>query len=76
MELPGCPDPRQGAEGLADFVTYLLEKADLKTTLAALDVERAKLPALAAHAAEQWTGRYNPREVGQEELLALYERAF
>jgi alcohol dehydrogenase len=76
MELPGCPDPRQGSEGLAEFVTRLLEKADLKTTLAALDVERAKLPSLAAHAAEQWTGRYNPREVGEEELLALYEAAF
>jgi alcohol dehydrogenase len=76
MELPGCPDPESGAAGLADYVTSLLEKAGLKTSLHALGVEREKLPDLAAHAAEQWTGRFNPREVGQAELLALYERAF
>jgi alcohol dehydrogenase len=76
MELPGCPDPRHGSQGLADYVTRLLEKALLKTRLADLGVERDKLPDLAAHAAEQWTGRFNPREVGQAELFALYERAF
>ncbi len=76
MEWPGSPDPRHGAEGLAGYVTQLLEKAGLKTRLAELAVERDKLPTLATHAAEQWTGRFNPREVGPAELLALYERAF
>ncbi len=76
MELPGCPDPRHGAAGLADYVTQLLEKANLKTNLAELGVERTKFPDLAVDAAEQWTGRYNPREVGPAELLSLYERAF
>ncbi|MBW3596873.1 MAG: iron-containing alcohol dehydrogenase [Planctomycetes bacterium] len=76
MELPGCPDPHTGAAGLADYVTSLLEKAGLKTNLRDLGVEREKLSDLAAHAAEQWTGRFNPREVGHAELLALYERAF
>ncbi len=76
MEMPGCPDPRHGAEGLADYVTQLLVKAGLKTSLDDLGVQRDTLPTLAAHAAEQWTGRFNPREVGQADLLALYERAF
>jgi alcohol dehydrogenase len=76
MELPGCPDPRHGAEGLAEFVTELLVHAALKTNLRDLGVERDKLPELAAHAAEQWTGRFNPRDVSQAELLSLYEKAF
>ena len=76
MELPGCPDPRHGAEGLAEYVTKLLHKADLKTNLTDLGVERSKIPDLAAMAAEQWTGRFNPREVGPVEFAALYERAF
>jgi alcohol dehydrogenase len=76
MELPGCPDPRHGAEGLATFVTELLVHAGLKTTLRELGVDGEKLPELAAHAAEQWTGRFNPRDVGQTELLSLYEKAF
>jgi alcohol dehydrogenase len=76
MELPGCPDPRHGAEGLAEFVTELLVHAGLKTNLRDLGAEREKLPELATHAAEQWTGRFNPRDVGQRELLGLYEKAF
>jgi alcohol dehydrogenase len=76
MELPGCPDPRHGAEGLAAFVAQLLVHAGLKTNLRELGVERDKLTELASHAAEQWTGRFNPREVGSAELLSLYEQAF
>jgi hypothetical protein len=31
---------------------------------------------LAASAATQWTGTFNPREVGESELLGLYRQAF
>ncbi len=31
---------------------------------------------MAAEAAKQWTGSFNPRTVGEVELLALYQSAF
>jgi alcohol dehydrogenase len=34
------------------------------------------LPLLAEEASQQWTGRFNPRPVGEAELLQLYEAAF
>ncbi len=72
----GFPDPHTGADGLADFVASLVEHASLATRLSDLQVEHDKLPELAAAAAEQWTGNFNPRDVGQKELLQLYEQAF
>ena len=60
------------ADLLADWVT----KAGLCGRLAALDVPRDDLPSLAEAAAEQWTGTFNPRKVGKEELLGLYQAAY
>jgi alcohol dehydrogenase len=72
----GFPDPQWGVMGLAEFVTELVSDAGLSTRLADCGVDRAKLSALAADAAKQWTGNFNPREVNAESLLELYERAF
>ncbi len=72
----GYPDPRHGVEGLASFVAELVQKAGLPGNLSDCGVEPERLPELAAAAAQQWTGNFNPREVGQAELLALYHRAF
>ncbi|MCB0316842.1 MAG: iron-containing alcohol dehydrogenase, partial [Calditrichaeota bacterium] len=44
--------------------------------LQTLNIPRADLPRLAREAAEQWTGKFNPREVGVGELLGIYEMAF
>ncbi len=80
-ELLGCsenghlPQPESGAAGLADFVGQLVEQADLPTRLTAIGVDENVLSELARHAAEQWTGTFNPRKVGQAELLELYRRA-
>jgi alcohol dehydrogenase class IV len=71
----GFPNPKDGVVGLADFVHDLVAKAALATKLADLGVDRAKLSELASAAATQWTGRFNPREVGAAEFLGLYERA-
>jgi alcohol dehydrogenase len=79
--LSGCDSngsvPRlgPGVTGLADFVTALVAKAALATTLSELGVEESRLPELAAEAARQWTGTFNPRSVGEAELLALYRGA-
>jgi alcohol dehydrogenase len=72
----GFPDPDSGFEGLADFVAKLAGEAGLADTLSQCGVERGKLSEMAAEAAKQWTGSFNPRRVGEAELLALYEAAF
>ncbi|MCA9154044.1 MAG: iron-containing alcohol dehydrogenase [Planctomycetales bacterium] len=72
----GYPDPREGVEGLAQFVAALVERAGLPTRLEACGVQREKLPQMADEAATQWTGTFNPRVVGPAELLSIYERAF
>ena len=71
----GFPDPASGFEGLADFVAKLARKAGLPSRLSECGVDQRKLPELAAEAAKQWTGSFNPRRVGEAEFLALYVRA-
>jgi alcohol dehydrogenase len=51
-------------------------EAGLAGRLADLGVEHPKLPDLAADAAKQWTGTFNPRKVGPGELLDLYRAAY
>jgi alcohol dehydrogenase len=72
----GFPDPVGGAEALAAFVTSLVRKADLALRLSELGVEENRLPSMAAAAAQQWTANFNPRQVGQSELLEIYRLAF
>jgi alcohol dehydrogenase len=71
----GYASPRHAADALADLVARLVEKAQLPRRLSDRGVERDRLPQLAADAAKQWTGTFNPRSVGEVELLALYEQA-
>lgn len=71
---PGMPSLRTPLE-LADFVRELVAHAGLATRLEEMNVEAALLPTLAADAARQWTGTFNPREVGEAELLSLYQDA-
>ncbi len=74
--VPGMPKAESGSEGLAEFLTALVENAKLATHLAGCGVEKDKLPELAEGAAKQWTGTFNPRDVDQESLLAVYESAW
>ena len=67
---------RPGADELAQFVSSLVEKAKLPQLLADQGVQREMLPDLASQAAQQWTAEFNPRDVGHEELLELYQSAF
>jgi alcohol dehydrogenase len=70
------PKPDGGIEGLADFVSAMLAKAGLATTLRSLTVDPLKLPQLASQAAKQWTASFNPRPVSEADLLELYQRAY
>jgi alcohol dehydrogenase len=72
----GFPKPESGYHGLADYIARLARQAGLPARLQDCGVERAKLSEMAAEAAKQWTGTFNPRRVGEAELLALYEAAY
>jgi alcohol dehydrogenase len=69
------PGPEPGP-ALADRLEELAVRAGLPRGLRAAGVSRDALPALAGQAAEQWTGRFNPRPFDSRGALALYERAF
>jgi alcohol dehydrogenase len=72
----GFPSPESGYQGLADFVAEMASRAGLEEQLRALDIPRDRLPSLASEAAKQWTGSFNPRKVGVEDFLSLYQAAY
>lgn len=74
--MPGLPAASSGADGLADFLTELIEAAGLSIKLDQCGVMQDRMPELAAAAAIQWTGTFNPRNVSQESLLGIYQNAF
>jgi alcohol dehydrogenase len=39
-------------------------------------VEHSSIPVLASEAARQWTASFNPRPVGAEDFIRLYEAAW
>ena len=67
-------DPRAG-ELLAAHVAVLAQQAGLPGKLGACGVVRTLIPDMAAEAALQWTGRFNPRGVDEAALRELYEGA-
>lgn len=72
----GVDDDTQAADLLIDWLQNIKEMAGLPLRLRDCGVDRGVLPTLAREAAEQWTGRFNPRPVGEDEFLELYEGAF
>ncbi len=69
--LEGIP-----AEAVAGRLEALREAAGLPSRLSDCGVERPDLTRLAADATEEWTGRFNPRPVTEDDLESLYESAF
>jgi alcohol dehydrogenase len=67
--------PETAGEQLADWLSRLLVASGLRTTLSALGITTPDGPALAAAAAAQWTGGFNPRPVGVDDFARLYEVA-
>jgi len=64
------------AATLADRLEALAVVAGLPRRLRAAGVEEAHLSALAAHAARQWTGTFNPRAFDEASALELYRGAY
>jgi alcohol dehydrogenase len=69
-------DTQAAAESLARRVGDFMRTAGLPSRLSDCGISSGILPVLAEEAAQQWTGRYNPRPVSETELLHLYEAAY
>lgn len=65
----------RAAVNLAAWLDDLLAAAGLGRSLGAIGIAAPDIPALAAAAATQWTGGFNPRPVTPGDLAALYEAA-
>jgi alcohol dehydrogenase len=69
-QLAGSP------EALAVRVDHMLAAAGLPRSLKECGVSETILHLLAEEANEQWTARFNPRAVGYDEILTLYQSAW
>ena len=70
----GCPEYYESSTRiLPGFLREIASDAGLPSSLAELGVPKADLPRLSEEAAEQWTGRFNPRPIN---ALEIYECAW
>jgi len=74
-EIGVVATPSGAADHLAAWLADVLAAARLPASLAAAGIAAADVSALAAGAAAQWTGGFNPRPVTAADLAALYEAA-
>lgn len=72
VRKPGSNSASQLAARLVEF----MRENNWPFRLRDLKIGESDLPDLAQEAAQQWTGKFNPRQVGERELLFLYEKAF
>jgi alcohol dehydrogenase len=68
-----CPEYEEFHPDLSGFLRTIASGAGLPASLAELGVPKADLPRLSEEAAEQWTGRFNPRPINP---LEIYECAW
>ena len=77
--LLGAPRRRSRGQEAAETLARQLEEfasaAGLGVTLSESGVEEAALPELAAQAAQQWTGTFNPRPFDASGALEIYRAA-
>ena len=76
---PPYPDATPGnpaAQVLAARLAMLARTGNLPARLREARAERRHLPALAREAAEQWTGRFNPRPFDEHGALEIYQCAY
>lgn len=64
------------AGDLAGRLEQLAAAGGLPNTLREIEVPKSDLPVLAAEAADQWTGRFNPRPLDAAGALEVYECAY
>jgi alcohol dehydrogenase len=76
LHLSGLEPDETPAERLAARLETLANFGGLPTALRGVGVVKNDLPALAADAATQWTGIFNPRPFDGAGALELYEKAY
>jgi alcohol dehydrogenase len=70
------PSQASAAQQLAERLEELRRAGGLPASLSEIGVPREELATLAADAAKQWTGTFNPRPFDAAAALELYERAY
>ena len=68
-------DDPAASEHLAGFVKKIVARSGGPTSLVECGADRELIPKLAAEAAEQWTGKFNPRPVAAADFEELYRCA-
>jgi alcohol dehydrogenase len=76
LRASGLADDPDPAGHLAERLEALSRLGGLPATLRDLSASRDDLEALAADAATQWTGTFNPRRFDAAAALSLFERAY
>ncbi|MHA3770996.1 iron-containing alcohol dehydrogenase [Verrucomicrobiota bacterium sgz303538] len=62
--------------GLLARINEILELAQLNELPEKVRAQRTAIPELAAEAATQWTATFNPRQIGADDFVQLYEEVF
>jgi alcohol dehydrogenase len=75
LEIAGVPAGADPAATLAGRLEDLAQAGGLPRGLREAGVAEADLPSLAEEAAQQWTGRHNPRPFDAAGALQLYQAA-
>lgn len=74
--LAPSKDLQHASAILAEFIAGVSRQAKVATTLRERNVSREDLTRLAADAAQQWTGKFNPVELSTDDFRSLYEAAY
>jgi alcohol dehydrogenase class IV len=74
--LSGVNDIADPAEQLASRLEELANAGGLRSTLSQAGIRESDLSMLAGEAAEQWTGRFNPRPFDMRGALEVYQCAY
>lgn len=74
--LHGHPSQTEGVETLAQFIESLVRRAGLAGRLSDCGIDETHFADLAADAAKQWTGGFNPRDLSESELDSIYQQAY
>jgi alcohol dehydrogenase len=74
--LAGRNNHMTPGEELARRLEELAEIGGLRNNLRSIGVNETDLPELAADAAEQWTGTFNPRPLDQSGAIEIYQCAY
>jgi alcohol dehydrogenase len=73
--IDGTSSHKKSADVLAEWICSMARRAGLADSLGECGVAREHLPALAAEAAKQWTGTFNPVDLAESDFQHLYESA-